>query len=106
MEKRARECFCVRFLVRLLLFMFIFFSFVSFFPTLFHFLYRSLFVLSRSFFSFLPNDAIVVVVVVFIVDLGLCGLRCCLLCTFSIEIPLLDFFHLNEPNEFYVILFR
>lgn len=24
---------------------------------------------------------------------------------FSIEIPLLDFFHLNEPNEFYIIRF-
>lgn len=73
----ARECFCVRFLVRLLL-IHVFFSL------------SICFVCSVSvcvlFVSFLRHGSLVfffvhfVVVFVFIVDLCLCGLRCCLLC--------------------------
>lgn len=70
-----------------------------------------LFVLSRAFLCmfvvlcFMVNFFFVFFFVfVFIVDLCLCGLRCCLLCSvffFFIEIPLLDIFffvHLNEPE--------
>lgn len=86
------------------LFLFLWYLFC---PVLFSFSFcvRVFFLFSSSTWAYVVCDVVYYALAISL-SLSLSLFPSVYVCVFSIEIPLLDFFHLNEPNEFYVILFR